>query len=106
VWWLGTDVITKSNKKEHNMRRVIHETHYKGCTLDDVKQGIADGAMPRANAQIVDGHAKMVISDYLGRVEHNENGERVEYTYDFDWSHTAEIRDYLNEDYEGGFYVV
>ena len=88
------------------MRRVVREMHYHGCTLDDVKQAIANGAMPRAYAQIVDGRPKMVVSDYLGTVEHDEDGNRVESTYYFEWgSATAEIRDYLNEEYEGGFYV-
>lgn len=87
------------------MRRVIKEMHYHGCTLDDVKEAIADGAMPRVNAQIVDGKPKMVVADYLGKVEHDENGNRVESTYYFDWSEETEITDYLNEDYKGGFHV-
>jgi hypothetical protein len=87
------------------MRRVVQEMHYHGCTLDDVKEAIADGALPRAYAQIVDGRPKMVVADYLGKVERDENGNRVESTYYFEWSEQTEIRDYLNEDYEGGFYV-
>mgnify|MGYP001216362070 CR=1 FL=1 len=87
------------------MRRVVKEMHYHGCTLDDVKEAIADGALPRAYAQIVDGRPKIVVADYLGKVEHDQNGNRVESTYYFEWSEQTEIRDYLNEDYEGGFYV-
>jgi hypothetical protein len=87
------------------MRRVVKEMHYHGCTLDDVKEAIADGALPRAYAQIVDGRPKIVVADYLGKVEHDQNGNRVESTYYFEWSEQREIRDYLNEDYEGGFYV-
>ena len=87
------------------MRRVVQEMHYHGCTLDDVKQAIADGALPRAFAQIVDGRPKMCVSDYLGKVDHDENGNRVEHTYYFEWSEIDQIREYINEDYEGGFYV-
>ncbi len=87
------------------MRRVEQEMHYHGCTLDDVKEAIADGALPRAYAQIVDGRPKMVVADYLGKVERDENGNRVKSTYYFEWTEKDQIRDYIDEDYEGGFYV-
>jgi len=87
------------------MERILSEKTYYGCTLDDVKQAIADGALPRAYAQIVDGNPKMVTADYLGKVDHDENGNRVEHTWFFEWSDIGQIREYLNEDYEGGFYV-
>jgi hypothetical protein len=89
------------------MRRVVTERHYYGCTLDDVKEAIANGALPRASAQIVDGMAKVVVSDFLGAVHYDADGEKVEHTWHFDWSNPTnqEIKDYLNEDYEGGFYV-
>ena len=87
------------------MRRIVKEMHYHGCTLDDVKEAIAKGAMPKVVARIEDGRPKMVVCDFLCQTVECVDDNRVDHTWYFDWSEIDSIKEWIDEEYQGGYYV-